>query len=113
MCRNVSPFEAKKLINQGDVIILDVRTPQEYNTGYIPGAKLVPLQYLPYIAGQLNKNQKILVYCRSGSRSMQACIYLSKLGFTNVYNMQGGIIAWKNAGLKLEGGYPVFARRII
>ncbi len=113
MCRNVTPFEAQRLINQPDILILDVRTPQEYNSGHIPGAKLVPLQYLPYIVGQLNRNQKILVYCRSGSRSLQACLYLSRLGFTNVYNMQGGIIAWKSAGLRLAGEYPIYARKLI
>ena len=101
----VSPKEAYEMIkNEEDIVVLDVRTPEEYkNDGHIKNAILIPLSELPNKVEELKKfkNKKFLVYCRSGNRSVAASRFLSNLGF-KVYNLNGGIIAWKEAGLPVE-----------
>ncbi len=102
---NISPIDAyNNLIpNNPDIIILDVRTTSEFNTGYINGAILIPVSQLTQRLGELDTNKKILVYCASGSRSATAVNILITNGFNaeNVYNLQGGITAWKNAHLPI------------
>jgi Rhodanese-related sulfurtransferase len=86
-----------------DVIILDVRTPQEYQEGHISNAINIPVQILGQQLDKLNnfKDKKILVYCRSGHRSAIASQILDRAGFKNVYNLKGGIFEWKASGLPL------------
>jgi rhodanese-related sulfurtransferase len=92
---DVTADEAKELIDSGDVQVLDVRTPDEFAAGHIPGAKLVPLQVIESMLSELDKDQKYLVVCRSGNRSTQASGILVENGFTNIYNMTGGMNEWK------------------
>ncbi len=89
-------------INQGvkeyggleGAVLLDVRTPQEYREGRIPGGKNVPLQELSRVAGvAAEKDTPIFVYCRSGARSAQAVKALARMGYINVKNI-GGIAAY-------------------
>ncbi|MCL2198473.1 MAG: rhodanese-like domain-containing protein [Defluviitaleaceae bacterium] len=93
---SITPHEARKIMktNKG-VIILDVRTPEEYATGKIPGAVLMPSYTIREMASKMlpNKNALILVYCRSGIRSRDAVYELFSMGYTNVYDF-GGINAW-------------------
>ncbi len=103
---NLSPKEAYSLLKQKkeEFVILDVRTPQEVmEDGKIPGSILIPVDTLGNNIEKLEKfkNKKILVYCRSGNRSVAASRILSSLGF-KVYNLRGGINAWKEEGLPLE-----------
>ena len=86
-----------------DVIILDVRTPQEYQEGHISNAINIPVQILGQQLDKLNnfKDKKILVYCRSGHRSAIASQILDRAGFKNVYNLKGGIFEWKASELPL------------
>jgi rhodanese-related sulfurtransferase len=86
-----------------DVIILDVRTPQEYQEGHISNAINIPVQILGQQLDKLNKfkDKKILVYCRSGHRSAIASQILDRAGFKNVYNLKGGLFEWKASGLPL------------
>lgn len=90
----ITPEEAKEMMIEGN-IILDVRTKEEYNQGHIEGAKLLPVDSI--ITGELehlpNKDQVILIYCRSGNRSAKAANYLANEGYANVYDF-GGIIDW-------------------
>ena len=82
---------------------LDVRTPGEFAEGYIEGAQLINFQsgnFENEIAS-LDKNATYAVYCRSGNRSGQAVKVMQDAGFTNVFNMNGGVIEWANAGLPL------------
>ena len=79
---------------KGEFQLLDVRQPREYESGHIPGAKLIPLGELEYRYGELDKDQGIISYCRSGHRSMAASILLCGLAFENVYNLDGGIRKW-------------------
>ena len=98
---NVTEFSAK--IAEAGVITLDVRTPGEFAEGYIKGARLIDFQsgnFENEIAS-LDKNATYAVYCRSGNRSGQAVKIKHDAGFHNVYNLDGGVIDWTNAGLPL------------
>ena len=95
--RQISMDEAVKMMrDEKDYIILDVRRPDEYAEGHIPGAINVPNEEIgtTEIAELPNKSQLILVYCRSGRRSKEAYEKLVKLGYTNIVEF-GGILDWK------------------
>lgn len=93
--------EAKAEIDKGDVIILDVRTNEEYISGHIENSILIPVDEIEKEAENIlkDKEEKILVYCRSGNRSSQASKLLVKMGYTNVYDF-GGIKDWPYAIVK-------------
>jgi len=96
MYKQISAEDAKKIIDSGDDhIILDAREQDEYNSGHIPGAILIPHTEIENRAEEMlpDKNRQILVYCRSGRRSKIAAESLIKLGYTNVKEF-GGIIDW-------------------
>ena len=95
--RQISMDEAVKMMkNEKSYIILDVRRPDEYAEGHIPGAINVPNEEIgtAEIAKLPDKSQMILVYCRSGRRSKEASEKLVKLGYTNIVEF-GGILDWK------------------
>ncbi len=97
----------KMIQQEKNIIILDVRTPEEYaKDGHIPNSILIPVQVLPQYIKDLEKfkDKKILVYCRSGNRSSVASKFLEQNGFKNVYNLKYGIIDWKKEGLPVEYG---------
>ena len=94
--KKISAADAKARMDSGDtVVILDVRTQEEYDAGHIAGAILVPNETIsdkqPALLPDLNA--EILVYCRSGNRSAQAAKKLIAIGYTNVADF-GGIIDW-------------------
>jgi|SRR5690606_616233 len=96
--KNLSQEEWKQGIsNMENIEILDVRTPDEFNEGYIPGAKNIDIYkgqgFLDEV-NQLDKSKEYYVYCRSGARSAQACALMQQQGFENTYNLQGGITEW-------------------
>ena len=87
---------AKSMIDQDpSIIILDVRRQDEYDEGHIPNAILIPDYKITELAESIlkDKNQTILIYCRSGNRSKKAALNLIDLGYTKVYDF-GGIIDW-------------------
>ena len=93
---NITAVEAKKIMDtEKDYIILDVRTQEEFDEKHIPGAVLIPDYEIADKAEDIltDKNQLILVYCRSGRRSKLAAEELVKLGYTNIKEF-GGIIDW-------------------
>ncbi len=97
----VSEFATK--VAEAGVITIDVRTPGEYMGGFIQGAQNIDFQsgnFENEIAS-LDKNATYAVYCRSGNRSGQAVKVMHDAGFHNVYNLNGGVIDWANAGLPL------------
>src|SRR5512140_2214099 len=101
---NVSASEAqKKLAQKQKPFILDVRQPEEFRSGHIPGAKLIPLGELRTRMNELPKNQEILVICQSGNRSLSATRQLTSAGFYAI-NVRGGMIAWSHAGLPVSKG---------
>ena len=83
-----------------NLMVLDVRTPPEYNTIHICNASLIPLEELIYRINELEpyNDIEIIVYCQSGGRSASASQILVDEGFSKVFNMQGGISSWINAG---------------
>ncbi len=96
--KNVNGEEAYKLINDNkELVILDVRTKEEYEDGHIPGAKLFPVQLLPMKLGELDeyKEKPILVYCASGGRSPRAVDFLNNNEFENIYHLSRGISSWR------------------
>lgn len=102
---DISPQEAKKrLDSEKDIILLDVRTVEEYTEKHIPKSLLIPVTDIEKVAPVklTNKEAIIIVYCRSGNRSVTASIALVKMGYKNVYNL-GGINSWT---YETESGAP-------
>ena len=98
---SVTEFSTK--VAEAGVITLDVRTPDEFMSGFIKGAKNIDIQsgnFESEIAA-LDKNATYAVYCRSGNRSGKAVEVMHDAGFHNVYNLNGGVIDWSNAGMPL------------
>lgn len=102
--KEVNSSGALQLINHKNAIVLDVREPGEYESGHVLNSKLIPLGKLKQRIGELEKykDSSIVVLCRSGNRSGTACFILGKHGFSQAYNLAGGIQAWKKANLPLE-----------
>ncbi len=100
----VTAEEAKtKMDSTESLYILDVRQPDEYRTGHIPGAKLIPLNELGRRINDLPKDQPILCVCASGSRSSVASSQLQSAGY-NVFNLRGGMMGWMRAGYPVKKG---------
>ena len=91
-----------ELMTQDNVVVLDVREPSEYAEGHIPGVALIPMGQVPDRLNEIPKDQTVIVTCRSGNRSGQITEYLRGQGYTNVHNMEGGIVSWQKAGLPVE-----------
>ena len=94
--QQISQEEAKEMMDTQDVIILDVREQDEYDSGHIPGAVLLPVGTIDEeTAAEVipEKDSTVLVYCRSGNRSKTASSALAELGYTNLYEF-GGINTW-------------------
>jgi rhodanese-related sulfurtransferase len=95
--QNISVEELKKRKESGEeLFILDVREPDEYKESNM-GALLIPLGQV--MNGQIDaiedwKDKEVIVHCRSGKRSLTACLVLEQMGFTNTKNLSGGILAW-------------------
>lgn len=101
--KNVSASEAHQLIDANtDMVILDVRTRNEYNSGHIPGALLIPVHELSARIKELatHYNKPILVYCASGGRSPGA-VYTLRNHFAPIYHLSSGLSSWK-FGLKVS-----------
>ncbi len=98
--RSVSSDTAVNIIKNINPLILDVRTPMEFNMIRIPGAKLIPLQVLQENLAQLEdyREKDILIYCATGNRSTVASKILIDAGFKRIYNMRFGIAQWKRLG---------------
>src|SRR5436309_6018699 len=100
------PQRLAELLEAGEVELIDVRRPHEWEAGRIPGARRVEVNDLPAEAGKLDRGRPIVLYCRSGSRSELAADGLRAGGF-DVQALAGGIAAWAEQGrpLEPEGGY--------
>jgi len=105
--RQLGPRDVEALgSGAGDPAIVDVREPAEYTgeLGHIPGSRLVPLRELARRTDELEsfKQRRVVAVCRSGVRSTTAAAILTSMGFEQVYNMKGGMLAWNDAGLPVE-----------
>lgn len=92
-------FEAK-LNNGGSIQLLDVRTPEEFRDGHLKGAININFYDDDFASrvAKLDKSKPVLVYCAKGGRSASAAEQMSKSGFEQLIELEGGIIAWKEAG---------------
>lgn len=100
----------EKLLQEKDIILIDVRTVEEYKEAHLGNAILIPLQTLEEDITEnkdISKNDEIIVYCRSGKRSMQAYELLKLLGYKNVSSMAGGIKEWKSTSYKVCKGEEI------
>lgn len=101
---NLNTQEAKARIDSDEpLLILDVRQPDEFRSGHIDGAKLIPLNELPRRMNELPQNVEILCVCRSGSRSSAATSQLNSAGYKAI-NLRGGMVGWQMAGLPVKKG---------
>jgi rhodanese-related sulfurtransferase len=95
---NLSQEEwAEQLQQDENAFILDVRTEEEVEEGYIPGATVIDFYLGAEFAEELeklDKSKNYYVYCRSGKRSGQACAIMNSMGFKNTYNLEGGFMNW-------------------
>ena len=89
---------AEQLANDEQAVVLDVRTAEEMEEGFIPEALNIDIylgqEFLDELE-KLDKSKNYYVYCRSGNRSRQACALMNSIGIANAYNLEGGIIEWE------------------
>jgi len=88
--------------NREDVILIDVREQWEYDEAHIPNITLIPMSEIANRLDEIPKDKEVILTCRSGNRSGQVTNLLQQNGFDNVHNMQGGILAWQQAGYAVE-----------
>lgn len=100
---NVPVASASELVDTSNKLqLIDVRTPEEYEAGHLQGATNIDFfsdSFREEIE-KLDKHKPVLVYCKSGGRSSKSAAIFKELGFTKIYNMEGGIISWSEAGYK-------------
>ena len=103
MVEKISAAEAIRLLDACKAVAVDVREPDEYAVGHIPGAKLLPLGDVVTRAAEVlpDREAAYLVYCRTGRRSADAVQKLDALGYTNIYDL-GGILSWP---YEIEGDF--------
>ena len=95
----ISVSDARAMIqSSSNLLVVDVRTSGEFAQGHLQGSINMPLSDLPTEISGLDRNRPILVYCQTGHRSAQAAAILVNAGFTQVYDMDGGLNAWISAG---------------
>ena len=102
--REVGTFDATRLINSENAVILDIREPREFTGFRLPNAVHIPLSQLKERGAELAKfvSRPVIVYCERGLRGGAAAGALAKLGFTRVQSLRGGLRAWKEAGLPMQ-----------
>lgn len=90
----ISPSELKKLLENKEIQLIDVRTQEKHQTFNI-GGKLIPFEELPNRLNELDQQRPIVTYCTSGGRSMRALEFLVHAGFSQVKSLDGGVTAWQ------------------
>lgn len=94
--KSVNVQELKELIDsKADFQLIDVREQGEFDQANLSG-ELIPLQTIPQNVEKIEKEKQVVVHCRSGKRSANAIMFLEQHGFENLYNLEGGILAWKD-----------------
>jgi phage shock protein E len=101
----VNPADAQAvLVGQPEAVTLDIRTPEEFVGGHLADAQLIDFYGADFAQriGELPKDATYVLYCRSGNRSAEAAALMRSQGFQSVYEVDGGILAWAQAGLPIE-----------
>lgn len=102
--QNIDAATFDSMRKDTNAVVLDVRTKQEFDAGHVPGAVLVDVNAKDFKekAAKLDKSKTYLVHCGAGVRSVRACQTLEPLGFSRLFNLEGGFKAWTKAGNKPE-----------
>lgn len=99
--QSILPVELKSLMTTGCCLV-DVREPIEHAEEHIDGSILIPLGQIEKRASEIDRNQSLVITCRSGKRGAEALKKLQAMGFTKAHNLEGGILAWKAAGFNVS-----------
>jgi phage shock protein E len=100
--KNISSTQAKALLAQDKkIVLLDVRTPEEYGQAHLHGALLIPLGELEKRVREIPRDRPLLVYCAVGGRSVSAAGFLAAHGYREIYQMSDGLVGW------YKNGYPI------
>ena len=99
MIRNISPAEAKRLMDEENVLLVDIREPEEFAREHIAGARLEPLSVLPLLAPDPDRERPAAFYCHSGRRAKDNATGLEGRAFAATYIVEGGLEGWEKAGL--------------
>jgi rhodanese-related sulfurtransferase len=97
----ISASEAREMISRDEVAVIDVREAPEYNAGHVPDATLIPVASIFARRDELPRDRDIIFVCAVGQRSALACEMAAAAGLTRLFNLEGGTVAW------IEAGYPV------
>lgn len=102
--KEVKPNDAVRLINQEDALVLDVREDKEFHDGHILNAVNIPLGLLESRLDEIevHKDTPVIVYCRTGQRAAKAAALLQRQGFSSIYKLNGGMLAWADANMPLS-----------
>jgi rhodanese-related sulfurtransferase len=103
---SVTPQQVREMQAQKSaaLYVLDVRTPEEFASGHVPGAVNIPYDQVAARLAEIPKDKEVVLYCRSGRRAGLAAAELEKAGYEDLQLMQGDMPAWEKAGLPVEGG---------
>lgn len=101
---DISPEQAKQMLDAGDAELVDVRETWEWMTARIPGATLIPMSELPQRLGEIPSDRSVIVYCAVGQRSGTVVEALRQGGHQRAFNIAGGIVAWMNGQYPVEAG---------
>ena len=99
--KRATPLQATQMINRGKTVVLDVRSSEEFAAGHVRDAKNIPLADLTNRIGELDKSKSrtVIVVCQTGARADKAVRQLQAAGFEDAHALEGGLAAWKAAGL--------------
>ncbi|MGE5161418.1 MAG: rhodanese-like domain-containing protein [Betaproteobacteria bacterium] len=98
----VSTLQATQLINSRNALVIDVRTPEEFATGSLPGARNIPVDKFDQKMRDIKKDKPLIVVCASDSRAGRAAAQLRASGYAEVFVLAGGLAAWRAAGLPIR-----------
>ena len=99
--KEITANELSDWMHEGDspFRVIDVREIREMTAGTIPGAEAMPLATIPLRTNDMLQEERLVFVCRSGARSAQACAFLQQKGYSDVYNLRGGMMSWSASGL--------------
>lgn len=100
----IDVHEAKRMIDEGNVQVIDSREPHEHAEGHVPGSLRIQHMATLVQADKLARDRPVLFICKSGARSAVAAEFAASVGLTDIYNVEGGHDAWREAGYPMETG---------
>lgn len=103
MVSEIDAQALKQRMDAGESIeLIDIRSDAEVAQGVLPASQHLPMHLIPMRMHDLPRDKEVILYCRSGARSYQACAYLQQQGVGNVLNLRGGIIDWARQGFDIQ-----------